>query len=547
MIGLSIYEDAIRAVRVKKTGNKLILREHREVLLPEYVIINGDLVDENAFAAALADLRDAMEIFPEEDIHVGLPSALFKVESLCVRAEEFSYETFLEKTNLDKSFDVRPFFVSGSYKVDTELFERYRLSQEEIDQRMQKQFDEQNGEEEAKPAYTMVKMISYAAILKKNLDTYLEAFKKCDLRVYTIEPNALAYINYLRYDGMQPFMIADVDMDYTSFIIFGEKTGAFMLNGVDLGIENLEVAPSPGAEPVINRGTVDKFIGKTCLAMDFFRDDSITKKEEVQQIILLSNALDYLADALEDALPETDIAISEEMIPAILSEKGINDIPIEELSMFYAPIILASNEDLTFNFNENIERNIETNFLSDAARELLTFQTMKSYATKFAYTAFAASGIYCLAILGTNAFEMVQAGFLQDPPTEILDKYEDAKGKGETLKTNIAKYNALANARTPVSPMIDGAIAAKPSDVYLTNLNVSGKTANTRKLVIECITEHAEAANKYVDNLIQIPGLEKSRILSQQVKNGKVAVQIVASLATQKDAKAERDEKRKTK
>lgn len=547
MIGISIYEDAIRAVRVKKTGNKLILRDRAESPLFEHTIINGDLVDEKGFATALEALKEDMEISPDEDIHIGLPSTLFKIESRYIKADVESAESFVDNLGLSKDFHVQPFFVSGSYKVETEQFERYGLSKEEIERRIQKQFDTQNGEEEEAdktPPYTMVKAVSFVAILQAHLDSYLTQFKDAGLRVCTIEPNALAYVSYLRTDAVQPFMFVDIDMDYTSFIIFSEKTGVFMLNGADLGIENLESQPNPDEEPLINRGTVEKFVGKVCLANDFFREDSLSKKEEVQQIVFLSNDFEYLIDETENVITTKEIAVAESMLPAILSNKGLEGMPPEELCMYYAPICLADNEDMDFNITENIARNIETNLLSEDDRELLIFKTMKTYMMRTSYALATAAAVYFATIIGTNVFNIIQAGYLQETPSEIVEKYEEAKTNGDVLKTNIAKYNAIAKARTPISPTIDKAISVKPPDIYLTSLSISGKNSNTRKLVMEGVTEKNDSVQKFIDGLVNIPGMEKSRILSQQVKNGKIAVQIVVPLTVGGGSTAERDEKR---
>ncbi len=551
MIGLSIHSDAIRAVRLKSSGGKFFLKSYNEVQLLENTVANGELVDTDAFLDSLEALKEDMDIGPDEDVYVGLPNGIFKIDSFYVKAEGLTVNSLLDKayeTGVDRSFLVRFLYMSGEYRVDSEVFARHGLTQEQIQKRVEQQMNAQaEGGEEPQQKFVMVRTVSYAAAMKSKIDAYCDAFEKAHLRVCTLEPEAVARIRYLIGDASQPFLSVDMEYDYASFIGFSERRGMFLLNASGIGFDNMFISrqDADGNEvDALNRTSVGKFLGFANLAIDFFNDNVLIGEKDIRQIIFFDGSVGALIDETESEFGSIEVLQADSMIPVDLSEKKLDQMISDDFYLYYLPIVLCGNKDVPFRVSDDVDRGIEANFLSEQAKDAALFGRIQQWLKKGSAGVAGAAFVYCLAIVGVNMANIVNAGFLQATPPEVVEKYEDAKKKGDELKENIARYNAIAKHREVFVPVMDSIMAARPNDVYIMNFTLSGKAGRTRKVVLECMTSNPDGPSKFLDGIVKVPGLGKARILSQQVKDGKTAVQIVVPLSGKESGEDSRREKR---
>ncbi len=552
MIGIAIYSDSLRAVRLNKKRHAITFEQGVEIPLPDDVIVNGELVLKDELLAALKELRETLEITDDDDVFVGLPNGIFKIGNLCVRSNVDSNEYIreqIDKMGVGNEFISHFAFVSGNFRTNRENFERYNLTPEQIEERVRQQMENDFPNDNSAAPFVMVKTVSYASAQKNKIDEYLNVLLASGLKVVTVEPNAVAHIRYLREEATQPFLFVDVEYDYVNLVTYSERDGMSMMNVYELGLKYFEVVRQTldGEEQtVLAQTAIDKFTGRLNLAIDMFKENSLGKSSEIAQIIFLNNDMEYLIDAAEDAT-SIDVLTAETVVPSILSnERDVLDTP--NYYLYYLPIILTQNEDTEASANDYSNRNIEANFLSQKAKEEAMFKQFRRIVLKGSHILVVVTGLIFLAVIGMNIINLFRAGYGQATPPEVIAKYNQAKEQGDILKDNIEKFNTIASKRSIYSKTIDSIVAVKPANVYLTGINIGGKSQRTRRIVVECMSTDTNAPQKFVEDIAKIAGLSKARILSQQMKDNKTAAQIVipiVSLSDRSEARASREEKRK--
>ena len=186
-------------------------------------------------------------------------------------------------------------------------------------------------------------------------------------------------------------------------------------------------------------------------------------------------------------------------------------------------MVIASNSKKIDIDLDDINKNIEVNFVPKECVENATYNSLKSKTTFTLIGALALSLIYCASTIGLNIKNVYSNTDAEKVTPELQAKYDDAKSQEQTMKDNILKYNTVALNKNVASPIIDSIIMAKPDDIYLTNMHMDYKS---KRVILECITENRMSSDIFLQKIKANPELVSAQILSLQSKNNKTAFQI---------------------
>lgn len=521
MIGISIHADSIRAVRLTKSRKQFVVKDCYMKDLFEGDIIQGRLVNADSFQEALLDIKTQLDISDTEEIHIGLPDGVFKIDNAKYHSDVYSKEQFLSEIQLlgnKNSFNIDFPFISPNVKV--ELKQDYETA-------------ERDEEGNVIPKYGSFKKVSYIAIQKEDLQNYVDVFTRAELNIVSIEPNAIAIAKYLKDDASQPFLVLNIEYDYTSMIVFSEEDGVFLLNASDLGSKYLtNVEYDEFDEPVnvsINNRNLKQLSNRIKLAIEYYEGSSIFKEgNSVKQLVVMNEQYPFIEDILERDFPELESLSAHDMLPEGISTKFGKNVNYEDLFLYYIAMVVAMNKNENVFKNNSAERKIGVNILPNSAQATANYKRVKVLTTKVMSVLAGLAGLYFVGTLGINGLSYYQVSGDGETVTEKKrSQYEDAKKQNTTMKENIVKYNTVSAHKHNMSPIIDKLIANKPASVRFSNINMSYKS---KKAVIECVSEDMISPNELLDAIRQNQELAQAQILSTQTKNGKVAFQIVVPL-----------------
>lgn len=524
MIGISISSDSIRAVRLNRSKKQFTVKDCAIADLYDGDIVEGRIRNIDGFKESLRSIKDAMKIKDNEDVYVGIPNGNVRIGTIAVKAETNSIQEVINLVPIignKKNFDFDIPFISENYKVQD------KLKAEE------QEFDDQGN---MIPSYHAMKNVSYCVVGHEIISEYANAVSDCGMSVVSVEPTALATIRYLRFDATQPFVVIDMEYDYTTMIAFSEQFGAFTLNLQDLGIKNLtlEQYDADGDEVIgykPNTANIIKLCKRLGLLEKYYFGEYLGKDEnsQINQIIFLNNdyqdiidkVLEYFQRDLEDGT--LDALSAQDMIPNGMAKKLPKNVPAEDLYLYFKAMVIACNGNTKAFEVDSYSRNVEVNMVPPECIEKTRFSRIK----KDLLIGMAGITVLSVGYSGYNIANTFKDIYSNDDANKVTPdlqaKYEDAQKQSRVMKDNIAKFNTISKNKKTVSPLVDKVVASKPDDIALLSMNVNYKS---KRAIIECVTDNADSMNVFLQNMKQNKDFEAAQINTSQTKNNKTAFQI---------------------
>ena len=516
MIGLSFYSNSIRAVRLKKGKKSFELEQLGNVPLYEGDIVQGKIKNRESIIEALVELKNELKIGEDEEVFVGLPNAVAKIDSIAIEDSINDKASIIDNIPMiaDKnSFDIDIPYVSGSYRIPLPVTEETPV--------------DSNGD--FIEQYKLMKTVSYCAIPKKVVTDYASALTEAGYNTVVIEPKALATVRYIRDDATQPFVLMDIEYDYSSYVVFSEKNGLMLMNSSETGsnsLINTEYDEETGE--VINQTVYHENLVKICqrvkMAEEYYKQNKLfTEDTTINQIIFLDNEYDFVIQEMMDMYPDIDVLSAEDMLPAGISPKFNKKLDTSEISFYYITMVEAINRRTKNLFEKN--EFIEVNHAPTDCLQNAQYKFFKKRASMALIGVTALSALYATSIIGNNLMQVYSKQDAGKVNSELKAKYEDAKKQDNTMKENIVKYNTIAANKSSIAPVVDTIDVSKPETVSLTSINFSVK-GKTKRVIVECIAESNSAPLEYLNALKRESGFESAEILNQQTKANKTAFQI---------------------
>lgn len=516
MIGLSFYSNSIRAVRLKKGKKSFELEQLANVPLYEGDIIQGKIKNRESIMEALVELKNELKIREDEEVFVGLPNAVAKIDSIAIEDNVIDKAEIIDKismvTNKD-SFDIDIPYVSGSYRIPLPVSEDTPV--------------DNNGD--FIEQYKLMKTVSYCAIPKKIITDYASVLTEAGYNTVVVEPKALATVRYIRDDATQPFALIDIEYDYSSYIIFSERNGLMLMNSSETGsnsLINTEYDEETGE--VINQTVYHENLVKICqrikMAEEYYKQNKLFEEDTtINQIIFLDNEYDFVIQEMMEMYPDIDVLSAKDMLPLGISPKFNKKIDTSEISFYYVTMVEAINRR-TKDINEKNEF-IEVNHAPIDCLQNAQYKFLKKKVTMALIGITALSALYAIDIIGNNLMQIYSKQDAGKVNSELKAKYEDAKKQDNTMKENIIKYNTIAANKPNIVPLVDTIVVSKPETVSLTSINFSVK-GKTKRIIVECIGESNSAPLEFLNTLKGQNGFDSAEILNQQTKANKTAFQI---------------------
>lgn len=523
MIGISIYSDCVRAVRLSKTKKEYKLKQCYSQPLYDGDIVQGKIKNLDSFKSALKELKGKMKITDDEEVFIGIPNVVAKIDSIVVDNMVSDLSAIINEIHIignKNDYEISVPFISPAYKM-----------------RFHDKNPQYNDKGEEKLASKLIKTVSYCAVPKNIIKEYSNAFLDENYNIVTIEPNSVAIVRYLREKIAQPALILDVEFNYSTFIIYSEKHGLFVMTSNNTGIDNLinytEDENGEIVESTKNHQALIKFWNAAKLAEKYYKEINIVvnnqklmneDEKEIKQIIFMNNDDSFITEELDDnTFATAEILSSQNMLPEFLSSKIDKKAFVPNLYDYYIPIVLAFNsKSLEVNLDD-VNKNIEVNFVPKECIDNSLYKSIKSKTSKGLIGALVLAGLYSLSMVGLNIKDVYSNTDAEKVTPELKAKYDDAKKQEQTMKDNIVKYNTVAFNKNVASPIIDTLVLAKPADVYLTNIEMNAKK---ERVILECITENKMSSDIFLQQIKMNPELVGAQILSLQTKNNKTAFQI---------------------
>ena len=522
MIGISICEDNVKAVRLSKNKKQYIIKQCYSAPLYEGDIIQGKLINKESLTQALVDIKNNMKINDSEEVYVGIPNGTSKMESLVVDYSITSEEAIVNNIPFmgnKSNFKFFIPFVSGNYKVI------------DLDKT-----EEQENDEKKEPQTKLRKSVSYCAISNKAINDFADIFTSIQLNVVSMENNALAQVRYLKSETASPFMIIDMEYDYTSFIIFSEKFGLFILNSNECGTNKLinyeydeegnAVDSSVNHRATVTLANMAKLTEKYYMeanSKSFGLTDETINEKSMKQIVFLNNDFPFVMDEVTEEFSNISIVSAQDVLPNNVSNKIKLDIMPDDLYAYYTSMVLVMNSKSRVANFDNYNENIEANLIPLECVENSNYHNLKRKVTFGLMGLTALSAIYMLSTVGVNLKDVYSNKDAEKVTPELKAKYEDAKKQEENMKFNILKYNVVSSNRKIVSPLVDTITATKPDDVFFTSINFNYKQ---KRIILECFTNNKMSAEQYLQSLKQNKEFADAQILSSQTRDNTTAFQI---------------------
>lgn len=516
MIGLSFYSNSIRAVRLKKGKKSFELEQLANVPLYEGDIIQGKIKNRDSVIEALNELKNELKIGEDEEVFVGLPNAIAKIDSIAVEDDVNDKLSIIDKIPMigeKSSFDIDIPYISGTYRIPLSVDENTPV--------------DNNGD--FIEQYKLMKTVSYCAIPKKVITDYASALTDAGYNTVAIEPKALATIRYIRDDATQPFALIDIEYDYSSYLIFSERNGLMLMNSSETGsnsLINIEYDEENGE--VVNQTVYHENLVKICqrvkMAEEYYKQNKIFEEDaSINQIIFLDNEYDFVIQEMVEMYPDIDVLSATDMLPAEISPKFNKKVDTSEISFYYVTMVEAINRR-TKDIREK-NKFIEVNHAPADCLQNSQYKIFKKKATMLLVVATALSALYAIGIIGNNLMQVYSKHDADKVNDELKGKYEDAKKQDNIIKENIIKYNTIAANKLNIAPLVDNIVVLKPENVSLTSISFSVK-GNVKRVIVECIAESTTAPMEYLSTLKGQSGFESAEILNQQTKANKTAFQI---------------------
>ena len=539
MIGISIYADSVRAVRIQKQGKTLNLKDTHIEPLYENTIVQGKIVDVDSFSEVIIKVKEALMITDTEEVYLSIPNGDIDLSKKIIQGDVRDLSRVAEqipKKINNKVNETHFLRVSGSYKVS--LADKFEDAFEAEARRMEQKLE---GKEEV-VSFVTQKTVSYVSILQEEIDKYLKIFNSCRMNVVSIEPMAVTALRYLKNEVNEPFMIIDIGFDYTSLIMYSEKNGAMLFNVPNVGTATFEEYENEDSiEPIINNHKVMELSQKILFAKNLYKSRAIDENgSDIETIVFLNNDCDYVVEKIEADNLDAEVLSAQEVLPIGVSTKKYKG-NYNEIYLYHIAIEAVKTGNSKISDVNPTLGPLELNILPQKAKENVVYNKVKDYVTKGSKVL---CGVALIAFVGTAVVNFSSLYRIKDNgqvSPELKAQYEDTKKQNDKMKTNIEKLNTIAKNKHELSGIVDEIITAKNENVYITSMNLSYLG---RKIIVECMTSDTTAPDMYLQSLKAFNNFKDAQILSRQSKDGKTAFQIAVSL---KKADVDKDTKKKKK
>lgn len=507
MIGICVYPEAIRGVRLEKKKNKYTVKQTSEVVLFAGDIVQGRIKNRESIIEALNDLREDLHITTKDDVYIGLPNELAKINSITIDDDVRSLNEAIDLVPVlgnKKNFSIDIPYVSENYYLESP---------------------------EDNTIKRLVKNMSYCVVNTDNLNEYVSVFKETNYPINLIEPMALAEVEYVRYDATEPFAIIDVSNDGVNFIVFSKQYGISVYKMTDVNSKTLvkDVYDENGEllSSNINNIALDKIVERVdIISSQFCKKNALQEGDGVRQVIVINADYDFIADAFAEQRPEIESLVASDMLPLNIAESMGKDVDTEYLDLYYTAMMLAMTKS-----SKNIAQKsvAAVNFAPKDCIDERRYYKASSVALTALIGATALSSVYMAGTIGMNVKEIYSKPDSNKVTPELEAKYEEAKKEDQKMRDNIAKYNTIAANKSHFAKIMDTIVISKPSSVVLTSVNISAKQGGKRAIV-ECLSSDSSAPNAFVESLRQNPDMAGAEIINQQTKAGQTAIQISVPL-----------------
>lgn len=531
MVGIAIYADSIRAVRLSKVKKQYILKADALVELYEDTIVQGRLRNAEAFMEALRELKDKMKIGEDEEVFVGLPNGISTIRNVSMEGGGTPNPSLIDDIpimgNNKIPFDIEIPFISGDYRVGAPYAE------EDFDP------DDPNANsDEAKQEnqeFQIMRTVSYCIIKHAFIEEYTNAFTTCGFNIVSMEPNAVAIARYLRDEATQPFIVVDIEYDYTSFIMFSEKHGLYMLNSQNTGDREIISYEYDEEGNIIDQNLNFIRISEICkrirLTENYYIENAMTQEDAyINQIIFLNRNFNFVIDEVIKEFQGIEVLSAQDMIPASISQNSIpSKILDNNLYLFYIPMMIAMNNGTSAFSTNSFDRDVEMNIVPKQCREEATYKRIKNKIMTGMIALAGVAGVFLLGTVGWNLQNIYSNPDAAKVNAELRQKYEDAKKQSTIMKENILKYNTIAVNKYSATPIVDMIISSKPKDVSIVNMDINFKKD---RAIMSCVTNTKSSQNDYLQELKANDVLQDAQILNSKTKGNVTAFQVSIPLST---------------
>lgn len=507
MIGISISPEAIRGVRLKKKKNKYIVTKTSEAALFPGDIVQGRIKNKESILEALQDLKTDLKMTVKDDVYVGLPNEMAKIDSFIADTDVTSVSEAVEMVSLlgnKKNYTIDVPYVSGNFYIENGSSEEYKR---------------------------LVKTISYCAVNTDVLNEYSEIFKLAELPVALMEPIALAEVEYLRYDATEPFAIVDINSDGVTFIVFSQLYGIseYKMTDVNSHILISDVYDETGefVSSNINNTALNKIVARIdSISSQYKNKSNMQDGAGIRQVIIINADYEFVANEFADTRPDIESYVSSEMIPRGIDDTFAKDVDTEYLDLFFPAMVVAmASPTSRMDKKNNVALNYTPQEFIDSRRYYKTSNVVLTGLIGLT----ALSSIYMAGTIGLNIKAIYSKPDSSKLTPELEKKYDETKKEDQKMHDNIAKYNTIAENKSRFAKTMDAIVLAKPGNVMLTSVNISAKKG-AKRAIVECVSDSNTAHNDFIDAIRQNPDMAGAEVLNQQTKMGKTAVQISVPL-----------------